>query len=69
MVEGPELNNQISYPVVLLAAGLRLFDRIGANKSVGMGKFLFQVDDEKITIGPDEKTLDELIDLLNNDKN
>ena len=64
MVEGPELNNQISSPVVLLAAGLRLFDRIGANKSVGTGQFLFQVDDEKITIGQDEKTLHELIDLL-----
>jgi len=63
-VDGPEIKDKISYPIVLLAAGLRLFDRIGANKSVGMGKFLFRVDDSKIKIDTEYKTLDELIELL-----
>ena len=70
-VEGPGISAEICAPVVLLAAGLRLFDRIGANKSVGMGKLAFQVADDAITIETNEtnektleKHLHELIELL-----
>jgi CRISPR/Cas system CSM-associated protein Csm3 (group 7 of RAMP superfamily) len=63
-VEGSALTKNICAPVVLLAAGLRLFDRIGANKSVGMGKFAFQVVDDAMKVGAVYKTLDELIELL-----
>lgn len=64
IVEGPEISENICSPVVLLAAGLRMFDRIGANKSVGMGQFTFRVTNEKIRIENKDKTLDELIELL-----
>jgi CRISPR/Cas system CSM-associated protein Csm3 (group 7 of RAMP superfamily) len=64
-IEGIEIGDtQISDALVLFAAGFRVFDRIGGNKSVGMGRFVFSVPDSKIRVDEKERTLNELIELL-----
>lgn len=63
IVEGTALSGQaVNYPLILLAAGLRLFDRIGGNKSVGMGKC--QVAIQEFTVDGHAKTVEELIELV-----
>jgi hypothetical protein len=41
-----------------------LFDQIGANKSIGMGKFRFLIPDSSIVVDGEARALNELIGLV-----
>ncbi len=64
-IEGiPIAGEEINYALVLFVAGLRLFDCIGANKSVGMGKFALRIKDENITVDEKDRPVNELLEFL-----
>jgi CRISPR/Cas system CSM-associated protein Csm3 (group 7 of RAMP superfamily) len=42
--------NEWSYSVLLLVAGILANDRLGANKSTGMGKYSCQIQEEKVSV-------------------
>lgn len=47
-LSGIQVSGDLLYPTVLLVISLYFFQRIGANKSTGMGKFLIEVASLKI---------------------
>ena len=64
-IEGAEIRDtRLSDALVLFVAGFRFFDKIGGNKSVGMGRFAFNIPDSKIQVDDIEKTFEEVIESL-----
>ena len=60
----PIAGEDVSYSLVLFVAGLCLFERIGGNKSIGMGQAAFQVKEDRIRVDRQDYSLNDIVALL-----
>ncbi len=60
----PIAGEDLSYSLVLFVAGLGLFERIGGNKSIGMGQFSFQVAGDCVRVNQQDYAVNDIIALL-----
>jgi len=64
-IEGIQIPGEnVTYALVLFVTSLGLFESIGANKSVGMGKFSLHIQDADLRIDDQPRSLPEFIELL-----